>query len=321
MIKVGILGADSPDGGELLRILIHHPEVDLRSLYSPSLLGRKVSSFHHGFIGEQDLFFTDKIDPSSLDALFILDDSHLGKQIVERIDNWPELRIINLSKDRFENWTQYEFDYGLSEINRKTLVRGSKNAVIPSSPASVALIALYPLASHLLLTSDIQIDVDLPADSLDEVDKKLCTREIEERIQSVQRSFDQNVEVNISSWSANRAIRVRIGLKCPLGIDEISKVYQSVYDDHNFTFISNEGNNVAEVEGTQKCIISFSKPGAGLLEIEAVADGRLRGGAGDAVHVLNLFFALHEKIGLSLKPSAFGNKNDNSNSQNTSWFA
>ncbi|MDE5675381.1 MAG: N-acetyl-gamma-glutamyl-phosphate reductase, partial [Muribaculaceae bacterium] len=72
MIKVGIIGADTPEAGELLRLLINHPEVEVETLYAPLLAGRQVSSCHHGFIGERSMNFTDRLDLSKIDAVFIL---------------------------------------------------------------------------------------------------------------------------------------------------------------------------------------------------------------------------------------------------------
>lgn len=319
MIKVGIVGADSLQAGELLRILVNHPEVDIVSLYSPGMAGRDISCCHHGFIGERTLTFTDRINPAKLNAVFITDDSEMGRQIVDRLKDWPELRVINLSPSRFEYWENSDMEYGLSEINRKPLVRGAKTAIIPSSAASVALIALYPLAANLLISSDIDIEVTIPV-SLSAPDANQIEKEIIRQLKKYQNSFENNVEVRFKKGSSARGIRVRISMKSPLSALEVDKIFEAIYNDHNFTFMTMEDVAEKEVEGTQKCVISFCKPGAGLIEINAVADAFMRGGAGDAVHMLNLLFALHEKVGLHLKSSVFGDPSDLSSRQ-PSWFA
>ena len=96
-------------------------------------------------------------------------------------------------------------------------------------------------------------------------------------------------------------------------------MYDSLYNDHNFVFTSFSEIEGKEIEGTHKTIITFSKPENDSVELEIVGDCRLRGGAGDAVHVLNLFFALYEKIGLQLKPSRYG-ENRESTSRPPEWF-
>lgn len=319
MIKIGIVGADSPQAGELLRILVNHPEVDIISLYAPGMAGREVSCRHHGFIGERVLTFTDSINPSKLDAVFIADDSETGRRIVDRIEEWPELRIINLAPSRFENWENSDMEYGLSEINRKPLVRGAKTAIIPSVAAAVSLIALYPLASNLLLDSDIDIEVSAPA-ALLSPDPKHISEEISRQLKKYQTGFNGNVYVRFTRGDTERGIRSKVTMKCPLSAIEVDRFFEAVYDDHNFTFMTMEEVSEKEVEGTQKCVVSFCKPGAGLVEINAVADAFMRGGAGDAVHMLNLLFALHEKVGLHLKASVYGGISA-APSKQTSWFA
>lgn len=319
MIKIGIIGADSPQAGELLRILVNHPEVDIISLYAPGMAGREISSCHHGFIGERAFNFSDKINPAKLDAVFITDDSEMGRRIVDRVEEWPDLRIINLSPSRFDNWENSDMEYGLSEINRKPLVRGAKTAILPSAAAAVALIALYPLASNLLLASDIDIVISAPP-SLQSPDPKHIEAEITRQLKKYQNSFEGKVNVTFTKGNTERGIRAKASMKCPLSAMEVDKFFEAIYDDHNFTFMTMEQVDEKEVEGTQKCVVSFCKPGAGLIEINAVADAFMRGGAGDAVHMLNLLFALHEKVGLHLKSSVFGDFNHPSSKQ-TSWFA
>lgn len=319
MIKIGIIGADSPQAGELLRILVNHPEVDIISLYAPGMAGRDITCCHHGFIGERMLSFTDSINPAKLDAVFIADDSEMGRRIVDRLEEWPELRVINLSPSRFDKWENSDMEYGLSEINRKPLVRGAKTAILPSAAAAVSLIALYPLASNLLLDSDIDIEVSAPS-TLQSPEPQKIAAEIARQLKKYQTGFNGHVNVRFKKGSSERGIRATVSMKCPLSAMEVDKFFEAIYDDHNFTYMTMEEVSEKEVQGTQKCVVSFCKPGAGLIEINAVADAFMRGGAGDAVHMLNLLFALHEKVGLHLKASVYGGDAANSSKQ-TSWFA
>ncbi len=320
MIKVGIIGAETPDAGELLRILINHPEVDIHTLYAPAWSGRMVSSRHHGFLGEDIVNFTDEINPSYLDVIFLLDDSETGTSLLLNSDTYPELRIIDLSPSRIERWENYGFEYGLSEVNRKPLVRGARIAVVPTPAASLSLISLYPLALNDLLTSDVDISILAPRDVQPTIDVSTLSQEIELFLQKTQKDFDGKVYVRVASRDSGRSMRVSTLLKSPLAIAEVDKIFESVYDDHNFTFTNFSDIERDEIEGTHKCIVSIKKPGAGLLEVTAVGDCHLRGGAGDAVHIMNLFFALDEKVGLQLKPSCFGVDNTDGG-KSVSWFA
>ncbi len=318
MIKVGIIGADSPDAGELLRLLILHPEVEILSLYAPAWAGRMVGSRHHGFMGENIVNFSDRFNPSELDIVFIADDSELGNDLLQNSSSHPELRIVDMAPSRMDRCDGNGMEYGLSEANRKPLVRGARIAVVPTPAASLALIALYPLAMNLLLNSDIEIAIHAAPEVLATINKVSLNKEISTFIQKTQNSFNGKLHITLNPCESGRSMKVSSVLKSPLAIAEVSNIYDSVYDDHNFTFTSLSEINRIEVEGTHKCIITIQKPGAGLLEVTTVGDCHIRGGAGDALHIMNLFFALDEKVGLHLKPSCF---DPDTRNKSVSWFA
>lgn len=320
MIKIGIIGADKPDAGELLRLLLNHPEVEVETLFSPSLSGRQVSSCHHGFIGERIMNFTDRLDLSKLDVIFIADDSQTGRNVIEKALEMEQLRVIDLSPGRFDDWSTMEMEYGLSEINRKPLVRGARMAIVPTPIASLALIALHPLATNLLLPSEISLTVVVPEGVAKLIEQKKVSEEIIRQLKHAQNSFEGNINMRIIPEGSGRTMKVIATMVCPLAIAEIDRIFNSIYDDHSFAFTSLSKVGGEEVEGTQKCIVSFCKPGAGLIEIEIVGDCHMWGGAGDALHAMNLLFALHEKVGLNLKTSRFGDYREASSRQ-TSWFA
>lgn len=306
MIKVGIIGADLPIVGEIIRILVNHPETEIVSLISPSHTGRAVSALHHGLIGETQLFFSDKIDTENIDFLIIANSYLLGKDYVDKVLQNENLKVVfsNSGKseiDYFEN-----FEIGLSEINRKALVRGARAAYIPSTAIIPSFIALSPLAQFLLLNSDINIAVNMPHDIAILIDEVKESEKIKKYLQTKQTSFNGNVNLKVSGdHFTERGSTTTITLASNLALSEIEKIYQDIYDDHNFTFLINGEVKSKEVEGTQKVIMSLKKPDPETLIIEVVEDARLRGGAGDIVHVMNLFFGLHEKTGLHLKASSF----------------
>ncbi|MCH5229720.1 MAG: hypothetical protein J1F12_06990 [Muribaculaceae bacterium] len=307
MVKVGIIGADKPIAGELLRILIHHPETDIRALVAPNLTGHSLSSFHHGFIGESNLTFTDKINSEDLDLIISLNEEMDSNDFIRLAKENENLKFIFIDyKNKGEKIDEVEI--GLSEINRKALVRGAKIACILNPAVAPTLIALIPLARYLLLNSEIKIEVYLPSDIFfdihdDSIKYKDCIRE---QLELNQNSFNKDISLTISpDSSTERGAKTQITVKSALPIDEIEKIYDQIYDDHNFSFYTGKELSTLEVEGTQKVLIRFSKPDQDTLRIDIVNDARMRGGAGDIVHVMNLFFGLHEKTGLDLKPSRF----------------
>ena len=296
MIKVGILGAATPVAGEIIRILVHHPEVELRTLHAPSLAGNPATSVHHGLWGEETLLFTEKADFPHLDLAIICEPSEAAKAAIEACERNPEMRLIDLT-GRYG-----PFEFGLSEINRKPLVRGARRASVPAPLAAVALIALYPFAAALMLNNDIAVSAE----------GNLCTSQptaeaatIEKRLATVQNSFSSRVIIDDRSAGTGRGMRLRISFPSTLTVADACRLYDGIYDDHNFTFLTPRPVELKEVEGTQKCLINVSKPDAGNILLDVVADPTMRGGAGEAVHLLNLLFGLHERTGLDLKVSTF----------------
>lgn len=297
--------------GELIRILINHPDVDIVTAHAPAMRGRSVSSVHHGLIGELPLLFSDTIDSDRLDIIFI--DSHsetaerfraFSSQKGDGVEDSGEggLCIVDMSHAPVLDFEALGMIYGLPEINRRRLVHGARRAIVPRSIAGVSLISLLPLATHLLLRGDIRIQVECP-DDIGIPDKlDMAVRETEFILSRIQQSFSSKISLErLPSSHSARLLRVMIEVECGVAKDELERIYQETFDDHNFTWLSGRPAGADEVEGTDKCVITLSETGNGKLLIETVADCRMRGGAGDAVHIMNLMFGLHEKTGLSLK--------------------
>lgn len=304
MIKVAITGADSPQAGELLRILVNHPEVILTTLSSPGKEGMSVTSVHHGLIGEEKMNFTGPLSMTpDCDVVFICGNSMTAAEFSALQLARPDLRTVLVDTIPNLDYERMGVVYGLPEINRKMLVRGAVAARVPSPIASAILTALYPLAMNMLLNDSLEIEVNAPADVL-MAGKTVAEKEIEEILNNNQPSFIKQISLKTMESDNERAMRSVMTLSCPIALEQIQDIYE-IYDDHNFAFpiISSSAEN--EVMGTNKCVITYSKPDDSTLKIEAIADPRLRGGAGEAVHIMNLLFGLHEKTGLALKASSY----------------
>lgn len=320
MIKVGISAAGSPVAGEIIRILINHPEVDIVTLFDPDLRGRSVSSVHHGLIGESIVNFADKINPEELDVLFLTQRDGFYSRFLENSQEWENLNIIDVTNNNEKAFDNEAVSVGLSEINRKNIVRTLKDAFVPSALLVSPLIAFLPLAKFMLLNDNLDISVSVPEEMLDETENpELLKESLKKAVKISQPSFSSDICFKVFPNSREqRVIAFNTVINCSLSLDEIEKIYDGIYDDHNFTFITNSPVSFKEVEGTQKCVICLSKPSPASLEITSFTDGRLRGGAGDAVHVMNLLKGLYEKTGLQLKASSFRSPS----AYNTSnWFA
>lgn len=305
MIKVAISGADSPMAGELIRILVNHPDVEIVSLVAPGHEGKPLHSVHHGLLGEVDLSFTGIFKPENADILFIADRNIKHSDLLRLRNLLPDLNVVlffpPVAEDDAED---SEHIFALPEINRKALVRGAKTAILPNPLSSLALVPLYPLALNMLLSGDITLNVSAPEDVVATDILAASVAEIEKALKEAQLSFNGKIKYKILPPTSKRGIELSLEIPMPLDMEHLMKAYE-IYNDHNFAFAVTTPVKLDDVKGTEKILFSLNLSKDGELMIHSVADGRLRGSAGEAVHVMNLMFGLHEKTGLYLKPYAY----------------
>ncbi|MCC8070958.1 MAG: N-acetyl-gamma-glutamyl-phosphate reductase [Bacteroidales bacterium] len=310
MIRTGIVGGDSKEAGDIIRILINHPDVELAWVEAPENEGILLSHVHPGLTGETYMRFCSAGDPSQIDALFLCytaegdSERYLSRHAVP-----DSVKIVDLSPDFRLDGPDSPWVFGLAELNRKPLVRGAKKASIPGPYATAVLLGLLPLAKNLLLTSDIHVAAVGPASSLvapgepialldyDEVD------EISYGLKQLQSSFNSPIHFVATAGGWHQGIATTIYLNINVGEDEIKDLYDQFYEDHSFTFVTEACPDLREVIGTNKCGISLQKVD-NTLAITTVIDDRLKGKASAAVHAMNLLFGLQERVGLMLKALA-----------------
>lgn len=298
MIRTGIAGADTLIAGTLIRILIHHPEVDIVSLLAPGKGGRNVSDFHYGLLGEQHLTFTDSIDLKKIDVIFVCSPLEQTFEIADSPEDSTPV-IIDMG-GVFRDYEDKGFVFGLSEINRKPLVRGARRASLPLPASSLTLVALYPVARNLLLGSIENLEITYPAGLWNEELIKSSCAEITKILNEVQLSFNETITPKIFKEDENEmGMRLSCNLKCDMEISDLERMYEEIFDDHSFTILANKRIDTKEVLATNRCVVSLFKDSDGTLRIEAVADPRMRGGAAEGVHIMNLLFGLHEKTGMN----------------------
>ena len=300
MIRTAICGADEPVAGELLRLLINHPDVDIKWLEAPARDGEPLDAVHKGFIGETALVMQGeegvRVDVDGL--VLCRNGAGAGTQFMRQHDELPpQLRIIDLSPD-FRGDNEWGFTYGLSELNRKHIVRNCQRVACPSVPAAAVLPALLPLAKALLLAGPITVSVDAALPLQPGVD------ELARALSSLQTSFASDITIHTRATEAQpRGVKATVQFNC--GVDEalLRQLYDDYYDDHNFTFVTRHEISTLDVVNTCKCIMRIDKSGSAVI-VTSVIDPWLKGSAGTAVHNMNLLFGLHEKVGLTLKSSA-----------------
>ena len=311
MIKTIILGAQSDDAGELIRILAMHPDVELIGARAEGLDDRKVCRHHHGLIGETSLAFSNAVDFSRADVVFVCDNAISTADFNRLRHIRPDLRIICLDPVKDVDMDAAGVVYGLPEINRKLLVRGATAAFLPAPLASMALVALFPLALNLILSGDIDISVSVPDGILDKHGIEETEAEIERALREVQKSFSGSVSITPAKSNARRSALMEISFDCSVNREHLMEIYD-IYDDHNFSFVVPYKVGVSEVAGTDKVVVTVPEPSDSRISLGVAADCRMRGGAGEAVHVMNLMFGLHERTGLALKAIDFNPVENNS---------
>lgn len=311
MIRAGIAGGESDAAGELIRILINHPDVELMWVSSPAEEDVLLSQRHRGLNGETYMRFCGDRNPTDIDVLFLCftEDGDSERYIARhKID--PGLKVIDLSPDfRAPESEDSPWVYALPELNRKPLVRGALRAAVPGPYATIMLLALLPLAKNLMLNSDIHVSCVSSAttgeEKAGEASVILEHEEIAETrkaLSTLQSSFNSNISLVATAGGWDSGLAANIYLDTPIAEDDIKDIYDTFYEDHGFTFLSESYPDLGEVRGTNKCLMHIEKSGRNLV-ISAVIDDSLKGGAAAAVHVMNLMFGLQERVGLMLKAS------------------
>ena len=322
MIKAGIIGGAGYTAGELIRLLIHHPDVELAFVNSNSNAGNKLTDVHSGLCGETELVFTDELPLSEIDVLFFCTAHGDTRKFMESHEVPEELKIVDLSTDYRIESEDHGFIYGLPELNRKRIIRGMRVAN-PGCFATCIQLGLLPLAKHLMLNSEIHINAITGSTgagvkpsatshfswrndniSIYKPFEHQHLDEIRQSLAQLQNSFKADMQFIPVRGCFARGIFASMYMDCNIKLSELKRLYEEYYDDHSFTFITDKDLDLKQVVNTNKCLINLSKYGNKLLIVSAI-DNLLKGASGQAVHNMNLLFGLVETTGLRLKPSAF----------------
>jgi N-acetyl-gamma-glutamyl-phosphate reductase len=323
MIRAGIIGGAGYTAGELIRLLINHPDVVIAWVNSTSNAGNLVSDVHQGLIGESFLRFTDQTPWDEIDVLFCCTPHGKTREFMAANTVPDRVKIIDLSTDyRIEDGT-HSFVYGLPELNRKRLVRGATRVANPGCFATAIQLALLPLAKNLLLNAPIHVTAITGSTgagvkpsatshfswrndnvSIYKPFRHQHLAEIKQSLTTLQSSFQSPIEFIPMRGCFARGILAAVYLDCPVALDELRGLYEQYYEDHSFTFVTDKAPDLKDVVNTNKCVLHLDKVDGKLL-ITSVIDNLIKGASGQAVHNMNLIFGLQERVGLALKPSAF----------------
>lgn len=303
--------------GELIRILINHPDVELRWVCDPVAEGASVTAVHRGLYGETYLRFVEHPDWEDTDVVFLCFDDGGSARFIEAEGLPDGIRVIDFSPDHRVPaagvWPDPDsttpdsnvWSYGMPELARKPMVRGGRLATVPTPLAHAVLLALLPLAKNSLLEHDIEVsavlaDIDAtPGETMclldcDEID------EVKAAIRTLQPDFNSRIRITAVAGGFTRGVVVNIHTPMAVAEGRTREIYEDYYQDHNFTFLSERIPTPADVAGTNKSLIHIDRV-ADELCVTVVLDDTLKGSAGTAVHDMNLLFGLQERVGLMLK--------------------
>ncbi|NOT50713.1 MAG: N-acetyl-gamma-glutamyl-phosphate reductase [Chitinophagaceae bacterium] len=329
-IKVGIIGGAGYTGGELIRLLIHHPDVAVSFIHSRSNAGQPVASVHQDLVGEADLQFTGELN-DDIDVLFLCLGHGESENFLTQNKIADKIKVIDLANDfRLNQKSKIEnrkFTYGLPELNRDE-IKTANNIANPGCFATTIQLGLLPLAKAGLLkdiyttgiTGSTGAGQSLAATSHFswrsnniQAYKTLTHQhlgEIHQSLHQLQESFPGSPSgvggVNFVPWRGDfaRGIFISSQVPCDLSLIELNKLYEDFYSGHPFTHITKEPVFLKQVVNTNKCIIQLEKVGS-MLVVHSVADNLLKGASGQAVQNMNLMFGLDETAGLKLKANYF----------------
>ena len=336
MIKIGILGAAGYTGGELIRLLLNHPEAEIVFANSESNAGNPVADVHEGLLGETQLKFTDQLPFDKVDVVFFCFGHGKSEAFMKEHDIPANVKIIDLAQD-FRLHPQsvpdagaavrptancHDFVYGLPEINRD-IISKAQHVANPGCFATCIQLGLMPAAAMKLINSDVAVNAITGSTgagqkpgatthfswrnnnlSIYKAFKHQHVPEIRESLTQVQGYLDASIDFIPYRGDFARGIFATEVIKTDKPLEEIVAGYKEFYKDAAFTHYSDKAIDLKQVVNTNKAIVHCDKVDDKLL-ITSCIDNLLKGAVGQAVQNMNIMFGIDETSGLKLKASAF----------------
>ncbi len=324
-IRAAIAGGTGYTGGELFRILLNHPDVEIVAATTTSSEGTPVASIHRDLTGETDLCFGKDIN--NPDVLFLCLGHGISRQFLDSNNISPDCRIIDLGNDfRLDGeYAGRHFVYGLCESSRREIA-DAHDIANPGCFATAIQLATLPLAAAGLLNDEIHVTAitgstgagKKPGETTHfsyrtgniSIYKLFSHQHLAEIRQNLTKVSEADAEpvVNFVPIRGDfaRGIFASVYTKAAEGLEEsdYQKLYEDYYAESPFVFHSREGISMKEVINTNKGLVHVELHD-GYVHIASAIDNLVKGAAGQAVQNMNIMFGLPENTGLRLKPSAF----------------
>lgn len=322
MIRVGILGAAGYTGGELIRVLLQHPQVQIVFANSQSNVGNKVYDVHEGLIGETEMTFTEDMPFDDVDVVFFCFGHGKSQAFLKEHDIPERVKIIDLAQDFRIASPDHDYVYGLPETHRE-MVKHASHLANPGCFATCIQLALLPALKSGIISGDIHINGITGSTgagqkpgatthyswrndniSLYKTFRHQHLLEINQTIQELHPGYDGRVLFIPQRGCFARGIFVTAYAKCDASIEDVQDIYSQYYADAAFTHFTTKSPDMKQVVNTNKALVYVEKYEDQLLMISCI-DNLLKGAVGQAVQNMNLMFGIEESCGLRLKASAF----------------
>ena len=322
MIRIGILGAAGYTGGELIRLLLNHPEAEIVFANSESNAGNLVADVHEGLYGDTDLRFTSEMPFDKVDVVFFCFGHGKSEQFLREHTIPAHVKIIDLAQDFRLAAPDNDYVYGLPEINRERIA-AAQHVANPGCFATCIQLGLLPAAKLGIVKGDIAVNAITGSTGAGQkpgatthfswrnnnmsIYKVFCHQHVPEICQSikqVQGELDAEIDFIPYRGDFARGIFATEVVKTDMPIEQIVEAYKDFYKDAPFTHYVDNAIDMKQVVNTNKALIHCDKFGNKLL-ITSTIDNLLKGAVGQAVQNMNIMFGVEETMGLRLKGSAF----------------
>ncbi|MEE9407287.1 MAG: N-acetyl-gamma-glutamyl-phosphate reductase [Polaribacter sp.] len=325
MLEVGIIGGAGYTAGELIRLLLNHPETNINFVYSTSNAGNKLYKVHQDLIGSTEISFSSDIN-ADVDVLFLCLGHGNSTAFLQKNSFSGNTKIIDLSNDfrllADKNFEGKDFVYGLPELD-KEIIKTAKYIANPGCFATALQLAILPLAANGLLQNDIHVNAVTGATGAG-TSLSATTHftyrdnnfshykafnhqhlgEINQTVNQLQSDFNSEINFVPNRGDFSRGIFATTYTKFNGCIEEAKEMYKEYYKDAAFTFVSDESIFMKQVVNTNKCLVQLEKHGNKLL-ITSTIDNLLKGASGTAIQNMNLTYGFEETLGLKLKANYF----------------
>ncbi|MDY4891136.1 MAG: N-acetyl-gamma-glutamyl-phosphate reductase [Prevotella sp.] len=322
MIKIGILGAAGYTGGELIRLLLNHPEAEIVFANSESNAGNLVADVHEGLYGDTDLRFTDEMPFNDVDVVFFCFGHGKSEAFLKEHAIPQHVKIIDLAQDFRLAAPGNDYVYGLPEIN-KDKIATAQHVANPGCFATCIQLALLPAASMKIITESVSVNAITGSTGAGQKPSatthfswrnnnmsiyKAFTHqhvpEIRQSLTQVQGHLDADIDFIPYRGDFARGIFATAVVRTDKPIEEVIEGYKQFYANAAFTHYVDKAIDMKQVVNTNKALVHCDKYGRKLL-ITSTIDNLLKGAVGQAVQNMNIMFGINETTGLNLKSSAF----------------